>query len=304
LARKGNHLDIPQRPELHDLVWIFLLKEMSDQETDRAHRSSTGFTLIELLVVIAIIAVLAGLLLPALSAGKEAGRSALCKSHLHQHGLALTMYGEDSGVYPIEWSDRLAIGQARFTEWCHALMPYVRTNLDFTRCPSAPADAKFTNVPPKIWTGFNFGGGIQVIDDFPRFERRSYGLNCPGSGYLKGLGGDLRALKGGLGFGVGVHLPTADAYLRVSSVAQPSNFIAIGDSQADKREDNMIGVVPSMGASPGEAWPGTRHRKGANVVFCDGHVESDSQTNWIRKTESARSRWNFDNRPHPETWID
>lgn len=69
--------------------------------TSQPQPSKPGFTLIELLVVIAIIAILAALLLPALAKAKEAGRKANCLSNLHQMGIGLLMYSDDSnGVIP------------------------------------------------------------------------------------------------------------------------------------------------------------------------------------------------------------
>jgi prepilin-type processing-associated H-X9-DG protein len=45
-----------------------------------------------------------------------------------------------------------------------------------------------------------------------------------------------------------------------------------------------------------------RHNNGANVVFCDVHVEYGKLTAWLERSDRARSRWNNDNQPHRETW--
>jgi prepilin-type N-terminal cleavage/methylation domain-containing protein len=124
---------------------MMIVEEPSKSEGNtraKQSHSAMAFTLVELLVVIAIIGVLVALLLPAVQAAREAARLVSCKNNLKQHGIALHMYHDAHGQFPIGVSGGSGSDHADGFGWAVALLPhlelqplYERINPDFLPGP-------------------------------------------------------------------------------------------------------------------------------------------------------------------------
>jgi len=129
-------------------------------------RRRPGFTLIELLVVVAIIAVLIGLLLPAVQKVREAAAITQCKNNLKQMGLAVHMHNQSYGVFPsggLVWTANRTFNgtspadyQTQAWGWAYQILPYIEQE--------------------NIWS---FGGNNSAFDIPVRGSYPIRTLSCP-----------------------------------------------------------------------------------------------------------------------------
>jgi prepilin-type N-terminal cleavage/methylation domain-containing protein/prepilin-type processing-associated H-X9-DG protein len=164
------------------------MKLMSSR-TDRPDRCQFGFTLIELLVVIAIIAILAALLLPALSRAKSVAKRAQCASGLHQLGFAFPMFCSDhSSMYPpAGW---VCPGRGYQISWDSWLNPYIggnAPNIDLEYANLSPGEtSKVLVCPSDTFPKIGYLGGTEP----DILALRSYAMIACGSTW--GATGDLQ----------------------------------------------------------------------------------------------------------------
>ena len=234
----------------------------------------SGFTLIELIFVIAIIAILAALLLPALVRAKVQAQSAYCKNNLHQIGLAAQMYLADFRHYPIDWDIPLTTIYQGETLESGSLRPYLAQQRKVFYCPVQE------DCPIRLWVAI---GGDDRLS--------GYALN----NYGTADSAQFVALRLGLGVG------SPPVEVEEGNVRRPADMIAYGDCFTGARQLSPHGTN-QWNWDSAVSMPSARHSGGANVLFCEGHVEFHKQAEWIRASDNARARWNNDHQPHPETW--
>jgi prepilin-type processing-associated H-X9-DG protein len=241
---------------------------------------------VELLVVITIIAVLMGLLLPAVQAAREGGRRTVCQNNLYQAAFAAIQHGESNNFLP-GWANR--VGTSGTQSWPVVIMPFMERTDIWRSVLSGTVPSVFVatfvcpSSPPDSQTGptLAYAGNAGSLANARRFD----GVMLDTGTSTGRVSLDDVSSNDGTAFTVilsekcGPGSPATPLIQASWNALPPSSFAngvslfgIVGSPPPPKVINSGTAVVQS-GALAFLSQPSSNHPGGAVIAFCDGHTE-------------------------------
>jgi prepilin-type N-terminal cleavage/methylation domain-containing protein/prepilin-type processing-associated H-X9-DG protein len=241
-------------------------------------KSGAAFTLVELLVVIAIIAILASLILPALSRAKARAQGNFCLNNTHQLILAWMLYADEHNgrlAYNLGQSARLATavpavanGPQMSQNWVNNVLNWEINDSDNTNAAGVVGSGigPYTGATAAVYRD----PSDNVLSDAQRnagwvSRVRSYSMNA--------MIGDAGTYTQG---GYNVNFPNYTQFFKATTIPQPSDIFVFLDEHPDSIDDGYFLDSYTENSTNVPTWtdlPASYHNGAGNFAFADGHSE-------------------------------
>ena len=214
-----------------------------------------GFTLTELLVVIAVIAILAALLLPALSKSKSRTQTIACLNNLRQLSTCWQLYTGDNNDLLVP-NDNIA-GGAPGPSWCQGtgILETNTTAIESGLLFGYNRSTALYHCPADVSTVVSLSG-----TKLSQLRNRSYNLS-------QSVNGDPTAW-------LATHIPNFNKFSQINGPS-PSQCLVFIDENEDTMLDTHFGMPTANYGNTNQWWdmPSNRHGQGAILSFADSHAE-------------------------------
>jgi prepilin-type N-terminal cleavage/methylation domain-containing protein/prepilin-type processing-associated H-X9-DG protein len=214
-----------------------------------------GFTLMELLVVIACIAILAAMLLPALSKTKSRAQSIACLNNLRQLSTCWQLYAGDNNDLMVP-NNNIA-GGAPGSSWCQGtgILETNTTAIESGLLFSYNRSTALYHCPADVSTVVSLSG-----TPLSQLRNRSYNLS-------QSVNGDPTAW-------LATHIPNFNKFSQING-PNPTQCLVFIDENENTMLNTHFGMPTANYGNTNQWWdmPSNRHDQGANLSFADSHAE-------------------------------